>query len=181
MRVSIKDYILKQDAKLKEQKANIDALKELKNSSILLENEYQMCVFKIPLFVEDEYNSKIFTTPLYSLAKSVKIREDARIEGIVLAINYHRDMELRSGKQRVYCREEGWSDLDMRVAIVKTSEVRDNHGYGYVYEHVKHGPKVEELKKYYTYKGVDRELVEQMADLVSELRTKNPARSTWVG
>ena len=113
---------------------------------------------------------------MYSFATSVTIREDARIEGIVSAINYYFDIELEGKKQRVYCREENWHDLDTRVAIAKADEVKDNHGYGYVFEYVKHGPSVEELKRHYTTRGVKRELVEEMEKLVNELRVNNPQR-----
>lgn len=180
MRLSIEDHILNQDAKFKKLESELTNLRELQGSKAFLENEYQMCDLKIPLFIEDEYDNKIVTTPWYSMAKGVTIREDARKWGIVSAINYYFDLELKTGKQRVYCREENWSDLSMRVGTVRTSETKDSHGYGYVYENLKHGPTVEELKNYYTNKGVSKELVEEMANLVSDLRAKNPVRNTWV-
>lgn len=182
MRTSIEDHILKQDAKLKDLKLNLETLKELENSrSILLENEYEMCDFKIPLFLEDEYDSQIVTTPLYSFAKSVKVMEDARKWGIVSAINYYLDIELKNGKQRIYCRPENWGESEKRIALLKTTEVKDSHGYGYINEYTRHGPSVEELKSFYTTQGVKKELVEEMERLVNDLRTKNPIRTSWVG
>ncbi len=170
MRIPIEDQILKQDAKLKELEADIKRLKTLYE---MQDSRYT------PLFLEDEYDSQIVITPLYFLAESVKIMEDAGSWGIVSAINYYFDLELKNDKQRVYCREENWHDLNTRVAIAKAAEVKDNHGYGYIFEHMKHGPSVEELKRYYTTLGVKRELVEEMGRLVNELRVNNPIRSAW--